>query len=282
MSHEILIITHPRRRDAEESAEVMADELARQGVTVRRDGEVGDAELVVVLGGDGTILDAAERTRPSGTPILGINYGHVGFLAEVEPESIPRVVEQIVAREWTLEKRMTINVDTHLPDGNVLQGWALNEAALEKTEGLMVEVKIGVDGRGLSTFSCDSVLMATATGSTAYAFSAGGPVVWPNVEAMLLVPVAAHALFTRPLVVGPDSTLEITLGRAQARMWCDGRRVSPTPPGSKIKAYRSDRYVYLARLNDAPFSGRLVRKFNLPVEGWGNGRDIGDDRRDSH
>lgn len=268
MTREIYVVAHKFRPDAQQSAAMMADQLESHGFTVRKSGPVGDAEMVVVLGGDGTILSAAELTRGTEIPIVGINYGHVGFLAEVEPEGLPRVVEQITERQWTLDRRMTIDIEVMLPDSSRATSWTLNEAALDKHGQPMIEVSLGVDGRGVSSFACDSVLMATPTGSTAYTFSAGGPVVWPDVEAMLLVPVAAHALFTRPLVVGPNSELQVVLDSDGAKLVCDGRRELPVAAGSIISARKSDYPVYLARLNDTPFSGRLVKKFDLPVRGF--------------
>ncbi|WP_182354825.1 NAD kinase [Flaviflexus huanghaiensis] len=268
MTREIYLVTHRYRPDAQHSAASIEAELTRHGFDVRRSGPLGDAQIVVVLGGDGTILSATELTRGTEIPIVGINYGHVGFLAEVEPEGLSRVVEQITERQWTLDRRMTMDIDVTLSDGTRASSWTLNEAALDKHGNPMIDVSLGVDGRGVSSFSCDSVLMSTPTGSTAYSFSAGGPVVWPDVEAMLLVPIAAHALFTRPLVVGPGSQLEVALHSAGAVLVCDGRRNLPVDAGSLISARKSDYPVYLARLNDTPFSGRLVKKFGLPVRGW--------------
>lgn len=268
MSRQIHLVTHRHRTDAQQSAAIIEAELTKHGFTVTRSGPLADAEIVVVLGGDGTILAASELTRGSEIPIVGINYGHVGFLAEIEPDGLSRVVEQITEREWTLDRRMTMDIEVNLPDGSRVNSWTLNDAALDKHGNPMIEVSLGVDGRGVSSFSCDSVLMATPTGSTAYSFSAGGPVVWPDVEAMLLVPVAAHALFTRPLVVGPDSELQVVLDTDGARLVCDGRRELPVKAGSLITARKSEHPVYLARLNETPFSGRLVKKFHLPVRSW--------------
>ncbi|MCL3777898.1 MULTISPECIES: NAD kinase [unclassified Actinomyces] len=232
----------------------------------------GGADLVLVLGGDGTILRACEIARDLDVPLVGINTGHVGFLAEADPDDVEQVVTDLVAGRYTVDERMTIEVEVETPDGKVTHGWALNEAALEKRDrARMLEIAVGVDGQAVSSFGCDGLLLATPTGSTAYAFSAGGPVIWPEVEALLLVPIAAHALFTRPLVVGPRSCLEVRVretGLQQAEIWCDGRRMLPVPPHSVIRVRRGERNVRLARLNDAPFSERLVRKFSLPVAGW--------------
>ncbi|KMY22635.1 NAD(+) kinase [Actinobaculum suis] len=227
------------------------------------------SDIILVLGGDGTLLRGAEIGRQVDAPVMAINYGHMGFLSEAEPAALPQVARRIAAGDWRVEERMTVDVMVRHPDGHTETGWALNEASVEKDSGSrLIEVSIGVDGRELSAFKADSVLISTPTGSTAYNFSAGGPVVWPDVEAMLLTPVAAHALFTRPLVVGPDSELEVRILRAGSIIWCDGRRGLAAPPGSVIRAVRGSIPVKLARLSDVPFSGRLVTRFELPVKGW--------------
>lgn len=231
-----------------------------------------DVEIAVVIGGDGTILRAIELVHGTSVPVLGINLGHVGFLAELDEAEIADAVQRIAQRDYSVEHRMTVDVVVLLPDGSERRAWAVNEASVEKdVRERMIELAVGVDGRGLESFGCDGVVLATPTGSTAYAFSAGGPVVWPDVEALLLVPISAHALFARPLVVGPDSVLEVELmDRTQARaiMWCDGRRTLELPPGSRVEVRRGTQRVALARLHPGPFTARLVRKFGLPVAGW--------------
>ncbi len=232
----------------------------------------GEIDFVIVLGGDGTILRACEEAREHDVPLLGVNTGRVGFLAEADPEAVEKVVADIVAGRYQVDKRMTLDIEVENPGGVITRDWALNEAALEKCDrARMIELAIGVDGQAVSSFGCDGLVMSTPTGSTAYAFSGGGPVIWPEVEALLLVPLAAHALFTRPLVLGPDNCLEVVIqytGFGGAEIWCDGRRSQLVGAGSRIRVTRSARPVRLARLNDAPFSTRLVRKFSLPVEGW--------------
>ena len=278
MTRRILVVCHEGRHDAVRAADRVSDDLRGHGVETVRNGSAEGVELVVVLGGDGTILRAAEEARNHDVPVLGVNLGHVGFLAEAEPEALPEVVARIVERDYTVEERMTLDVQVTTPDGQVQRSWALNEAAVEKGErARMVVATIGVDGRGLSSFGCDAIILATPTGSTAYAFSGGGPVVWPDVEALLLVPIAAHALFTRPMVVGPSSVLEVEVlpyEETHAVVWCDGRRLLDAPAGSRIEVRRGERPVRLARLTEAPFSGRLVAKFNLPVKGWRNLREV--------
>jgi NAD+ kinase len=231
-----------------------------------------DIELVICLGGDGTILKAAEIMRGQNAPLLGVNMGHVGFLAELEPEDLDETIGRVLAKDYLVENRMTLDVRVELNGETVFETWALNEASVEKmSRERMIEVVIGVDDRPISTFGCDGVLMATPTGSTAYSFSAGGPVVWPTVDALIMVPLSAHALFSRPLVTAPSSTLTVdVLSRngASGVLCCDGRRTFALAPGSRVIVNRSETPGQLARTHSGPFSERLVKKFSLPTEGW--------------
>jgi NAD+ kinase len=232
-----------------------------------------ELELVIVLGGDGTILRAAELARGCNAPLLGVNLGHVGFLAEADREDLTATVDRALARDYAVEERLTLAVRVKDVSGEVIwESWALNDASVEKaSRERSLEVAIEVDGRPLSTFGCDGVVMSTPTGSTAYSFSAGGPVVWPSVEALLMVPLSAHALFARPLVVGPDSSLAVELLQRSVGsgvVWCDGRRTFDLPSGSRVIVRKSPIPVRLARLSLGPFTDRLVNKFALPVAGW--------------
>jgi NAD+ kinase len=232
----------------------------------------GELEITIVLGGDGTILRAAEITRGCSAPLLGVNLGHVGFLAESERDGLTESIARVLARDYLVEERMTLNVRVKVDAEVVFETWALNEASVEKaSRERMLEVVIEIDGRPLSSFGCDGVVMATPTGSTAYAFSAGGPVVWPSVDAILLVPLSAHALFAKPLVVGPNSALAVELlDRTQGTgvLNCDGRRTFDLPRGARVVVRRSPTPVRLARLTQGPFVDRLVNKFNLSISGW--------------
>lgn len=232
----------------------------------------GDVELVMVLGGDGTILRAAELVREADIPLLGVNLGHVGFLAESERADLEETVRWVADRSYTVEERTTIEVLVWHGGTLLASSWALNEAAIEKANReRMIEVVMEVDGRPVSSFGCDGVVLATPTGSTAYAFSASGPIVWPEVEALLMVPISAHALFAKPLVVAPTSVLAVELltrTDAAGVLWCDGRRSIDLPPGARVEVRRSERPVRLARTHQTPFSERLVRKFELPIQGW--------------
>lgn len=302
VARHVLVIAHTGRSDSLDAAVVVCRQLIAAGVVpvttdrerrdilsrepeltgIRRltegidDGEegigFGDIELAVVLGGDGTILRAAEMVRGCAAPLLGVNLGHVGFLAESERDDLTATVRRAVDRDYLVEERMTLDVRVEIDSEEVYRTWALNEATVEKaSRERMLEVVIEVDGRPLSTFGCDGVVMSTPTGSTAYAFSAGGPVVWPELDAMLLVPLSPHALFARPLVVGPDSVFAVdVLGRNQGTgvLWCDGRRTHELARGSRVITRRSPVPVRLARLHQGPFTDRLVEKFKLPTTGW--------------
>ncbi|MEN9660457.1 MAG: hypothetical protein RLZZ443_386 [Actinomycetota bacterium] len=237
-----------------------------------RDCAESDLELAIVLGGDGTILKAAEIVRAANTPLLGINLGHVGFLAEGERHELSTLISRVAAKDYQVTERLALDVSVLVGGEQVYSTWALNEATVEKSSReRMLEVVIEVEGHPLSSFGCDGVVMSTPTGSTAYAFSAGGPVVWPSVEALLMVPLSAHALFSRPLVVNPDSMLAVEVLRRSAGsgvLWCDGRRTYELAPGSRVEVRRSEQPVRIVRLSDSPFTNRLVNKFALPVAGW--------------
>ncbi|GLW99835.1 NAD kinase [Microtetraspora sp. NBRC 16547] len=256
--------------------DVEAEEIACPGAEIAptAPGSLHESELMIVLGGDGTLLRAAEMARPAGVPLLGVNLGHVGFLAEAEVADLGAAVDRVVDGHYEVEERMTVEVAIRLNGSTLAETWALNEATVEKVDR-MLELVAEIDGRPLSRWGCDGVICATPTGSTAYAFSAGGPVVWPEVEALLMVPISAHALFARPMVVSPRSTLamEIVPETSAGVLWCDGRRRFDVPPGARVEVRRGGVPVRLARLlgvetTGAPFTDRLVAKFGLPVEGW--------------
>ncbi len=288
----ILLVTNTRRQEAVTVARATAQALLEQGmgvVATRDEWEVLDApgvlpvemtpdgaaafgcELTVVLGGDGTVLRGAERARGTGVPLLGVNLGHVGFLAELEREDLQEVVQAVVHRDYRVEQRMTVEARIFDADVEVAHTWALNEVSIEKApEDRMLDLMVEVDGRPLSRWLCDGVVCATPTGSTAYSFSAGGPVVWPEVEALLLVPLSAHALFARALVTAPTTrmVIESVAPEKQGVLWADGRRAFTLPHNARIEVNRHPEPVSFARLRDAPFTDRLVAKFALPIDGW--------------
>ena len=295
MTREALLVSHTgKRRNADHARTVAADLLAAgfvvrvlaeehaelripEAVPVTGTAAADGAEIVFALGGDGTFLRAAELARPAGAPLLGINLGKVGFLAEAEVDDLDRVVREVVAQAYTVDERLTVDVTADCDGQPVVRTWALNEVTVEKgAREKMLEVLVDVDGRPLSRYGCDGVVCATPTGSTAYAFSAGGPVVWPEVEALLLVPISAHALFSRALVIAPTSVATITVEpyTTFALLSCDGRRSVDLAPGSVVTVRRGELPVRVVRLRPRPFTDRLVAKFGLPVDGWRGNRTI--------
>jgi NAD+ kinase len=295
VTRSVLLLAHTGRQTTVDAVRAAAQQLLKAGIEVRllaeeaeeiavpgavvhegQDAAVG-AEVVLVLGGDGTILRAAEIARGAQVPLLGVNLGRVGFLAEVEVSHLERTVEHVLDRDYVVEERLTVDV-TVLQDGSaVAHEWALNEVSVEKSDrARMLDVVVEVDGRPLSRWGCDGVLAATPTGSTAYAFSAGGPVVWPSVQALLVVPISAHALFARPMVVAPSSmvAMEVLPTGSAAVLACDGRRTVDLPHGSRVEVRRGSLPVLLARPpGPRTFTDTLVEKFQLPVDGWRGAAD---------
>jgi NAD+ kinase len=304
-SRKVLLVTHTRRPEALAAALETCQKLVAAGITpvmlaadhaelatysddqlaarsagslpegiqfLERDCSLEELEVAMVLGGDGTILKAAEIVRHAQVPLIGINLGHVGFLAESERDGLAEAVDRVVARDYVVKERMTLDVRVFVEGTEVYRTWALNEATVEKSEReRMLEVVVEVEEHPLSSFGCDGIVIATPTGSTAYAFSAGGPVVWPSVEALLMVPLSAHALFARPLVIKPDALVAVEVLQRSAGhgvLWCDGRRTWELPPGARVEVMRSEKPVLLARLRNSTFTDRLVKKFALPVAGW--------------
>lgn len=297
----VLVVTHTAREEAIAAAAVTFEQMIAGGITpvisaadlanfkkittntllaqvigklktLEVDCQISELELVVVLGGDGTILKAAEIVRDHSIPLMGINLGHVGFLAESEREEFTEAVRRVLDHNYEIKERLTLEVAVFVDGKEVFRTWALNEATVEKNaRERMLEVVLEIEGHPLSSFGCDGVVISTPTGSTAYAFSAGGPVVWPSVEALLVVPLSAHALFARPLVVKPDAMVAVEVLQRSAGhgiLWCDGRRSWELPPGARVEVTRSSQPVKLARLRSSTFTDRLVNKFSLPVAGW--------------
>lgn len=298
----VLVVSHTRREDAQNAARQVTEQLRLGGITpvfpaaelaelqkaeqeagisdspiasvavLGENCQISDLELVIVLGGDGTILKAAELVRAAATPLLGINLGHVGFLAESERDGLDDAVKRVVAKDYLIKERLTLDVKVFVDGAEVFSTWALNEATIEKSSTeKMLEVVLEIDRKPLTSFGCDGVIIGTPTGSTAYAFSAGGPVIWPSVEAISVVPLSAHALFARPLVVSPRATIAVEVlhrSNGSGVLWADGRRTWHLPPGARVEAKRSETPVRLARFRQGPFNDRLVKKFSLPVDGW--------------
>ena len=282
---EVLLVLHPTRPEAKELAGSIVKTLSAEGFSFISSADTGisgvtqvaseqirqrygEIELVLVLGGDGTILRGAEQIHGANIPVLGINLGHVGFLAEIGKPSQTEIISAIRDKKYKTEKRMTLAYQVFRGDELVTKGWALNEVTVERSTEAMIELFVQVDHRPLSRWGCDGVICATPTGSTAYAFSAGGPVVWPEVEALVLLPLAAHALFSDPMVIGADSEIAIDVESDEGVLSADGLRKFALKEKDRVVLTSDKSYINLAHIDAAPFTDRLVAKFKLPVDGW--------------
>lgn len=281
MSRSVIFLVNASRPEALIATKELSQLLLKEGFNLSTPSEINvlgitqspidqlnSAELVVVLGGDGTILRGAEVARSQGIPILGINLGHVGFLAEVEKPSLPEIAASIISKGYKTESRMVLNYSVQRNGTEISKGWALNEVTVERDGTTMVELFVQIDDRPLSRWGCDGLICSTPTGSTAYAFSAGGPVLWPEIDALVLLPISAHALFARPMVVSPQSQIVVEIESSDALLSADALRKLPLRAGDRVAIIKDDSVIKLAHVKPTLFTDRLVAKFKLPVEGW--------------
>jgi NAD+ kinase len=275
----ILLVVHPTRPAAAKFGNILLEKFLAEKFEVfstqpqlisgsKPLAEIANLDLVIVLGGDGTILRAAEIVRGFEIPIIGINLGNVGFLAEIAQPTADEIVSAIRNGGFHREPRLVLKYEVLRNEKSIYQGWALNEVTVERSSTQMLELFLQIDGRPLSKWGCDGVICATPTGSTAYAFSAGGPVVWPEVSALVLLPLAAHALFSRPMVVSPDCEIVIDVISNEAQISSDGLRQMELSVGDRIILTKDQNKIQLAYINEGNFTDRLVAKFKLPIEGW--------------
>jgi NAD+ kinase len=276
-----VLIVNPSRAEAVQAASVLAgllleadfdlfttSEVSISGVTNSSADDLPAVEIAVVLGGDGTILRGAELTRERNIPLLGINIGHVGFMAEVIRPEISAVAKSVIDKSYGLDSRMVLAYEV-IRSGKVIDtGWALNEVTVERQHTTMVELFVQIDGRPLSRWGCDGLIASTPTGSTAYAFSAGGPVLWPEVEALVLLPISAHALFARPMVISPKSEIVVEIQSDEGLLSADALRKFPLTRGDQVRITRDASKILLSHIVATTFTDRIVAKFKLPVEGW--------------
>ena len=266
----ILLLVNASREEAKGAAETISKILVAAGIKIYTpaDSDIAHVEVVLVLGGDGTILRGAEFALNENIPLLGINLGHVGFMAEVEAFTFEKVAQAVIDKDYVLDPRMLLTFQVKRGKNIIDQGWALNEISIERKSTTMAELFVQIDNRPLSRWGCDGIICATPTGSTAYAFSAGGPVLWPEVQAMVLLPIAAHALFARPMVIAPTSTIGITIESSDASLSADALRKIELEKNDHIEITKNSKQVILAHLKSTIFTDRLVAKFKLPIEGW--------------
>jgi len=266
----ILMLINPSREEAKGASEAITKALSTAGIDVYTpsDSKIPDVDVVLVLGGDGTILRGAEYALERKVPLLGINLGHVGFMAEVDTFTFAEVAQSIIDKDYVLDERMLLTFQVKRGNKVIEQGWALNEVSVERKSTTMLELFVQIDDRPLSRWGCDGIICATPTGSTAYAFSAGGPVLWPEVQALVLLPIAAHALFAKPMVIAPSSTIGIAIESADASLSADALRKINLQKNDHVELTKNTDKVVLAHLKSTVFTDRLVAKFKLPIEGW--------------
>lgn len=281
MSRHAIFLINSSRTEAVSAAKEISQILLKEGFQLSTPSDVNiigitqssaenlnGAEVVIVLGGDGTILRGAEIARTQNIPILGINLGHVGFLAEVEKPALTEIAASIVAKNFVTENRMVLQYSVIRESTVISTGWALNEVTVERNGTTMVELFVQIDNRPLSRWGCDGLICSTPTGSTAYAFSAGGPVLWPEIDALVLLPISAHALFARPMVVAPTSEIVVEIESSDALLSADALRKLPLRSGDRVQITKDSSVIKLSHINPTLFTDRLVAKFKLPVEGW--------------
>jgi len=276
----LLVVCNPGRVDAVVAAVELQQNLASTfaiytisdveipGMIKSTLADLPQIEVAVVLGGDGTMLRAAEVAQEHDIPLLGVNLGHVGFLSEVERSQISDVIDALVNKTYVIDPRITLGYSVERDGQVVTSGWALNEVTVEREKATMVELFLEIDNRPISRWGCDGLICSTPTGSTAYAFSTGGPVVWPQVDALVVLPISAHALFSRPLVISPTSQIAVGIESTEALLSADALRKFPLRAGDRVTVTKNSRIIQLAHLKNTLFSDRLVAKFKLPVEGW--------------
>jgi NAD+ kinase len=276
----LLIVCNPSRKDAIAAAVELQQKLSSTfgiytisdvdiaGVTNAQVDTLPEIEVGVVLGGDGTMLRAAEVAQERGIALLGVNLGHVAFLSEVENSKISEVIDALLEKSYVIDPRITLGYSVYRNGNLVDTGWALNEVTVEREKATMVELFLEIDNRPISRWGCDGLICSTPTGSTAYAFSAGGPIVWPEVDALVVLPISAHALFSRPLVIAPTSQIAVVIESNEAFLSADALRKFHLLHGDRVVVTKNPRIIKLAHLKNTLFSDRLVAKFKLPVEGW--------------
>jgi NAD+ kinase len=281
MSRHAIFVVNASRAEAVAATKEISQILLKEGFTLSTPSEISilgisqhpaeelpKAEVVLVLGGDGTILRGSEIARRQDIPILGINLGHVGFMAEVEKPALSEIAASVIAKDYVTENRMVLKYLVERNGKSVDTGWALNEVTVERDGTTMVELFVQIDGRPLSRWGCDGLICSTPTGSTAYAFSAGGPVLWPQVDALVLLPISAHALFSRPMVVSPTSEIIVDIESSDALLSSDSLRKFSLQLGDRVIITRDQSVIKLSHIKPTLFTDRLVAKFKLPVEGW--------------
>jgi NAD+ kinase len=257
----VSLVVHDGKPKAVELERSLTTYFDKRGVSVG-----DDADLVVSLGGDGTMVRGARRAYSLDAPLLGVNLGELGYLSEIDPPKAQEALDRIFEGSFEIEERLMIACSTSV-DGKEVSYVGLNEVLVERSgTHRLVRLGVKIGGESLAAFNADGVIVATPTGSTAYALSAGGPIVSPSAQCLILVPVSAHMIFSRPFVLSADETVEITVeGDQVAALSLDGAEGCLVGAGSPVSVRRADRPLRLMRLGGPGFVERLRVKLDLPV-----------------
>ncbi|MFZ0668002.1 MAG: NAD(+)/NADH kinase [Acidimicrobiales bacterium] len=274
----IAFVIHPERPEAADLASRATEWLADRGhdvvltegdeecIDTTADPQLDGADLAVSLGGDGTMLRTVNLAWAPGVPVLGVNLGHLGYLTEVEPSGLEVALEKFLSGDYSLEERMMLDVSWRSPtQGPVGRCLALNEAVLEKTvPGHTIRLAASIGGRPFVTYAADGLIVATATGSTAYNLSVRGPILSPGLKAVIVTPISPHMLFDRPLVLDPSESLELTVaGPRPGVLVVDGRTVATLDAGDVMSCAASERAVRLVTFGPRDFHAILRARFHL-------------------
>ncbi len=267
----IVIVGKPDDPRVIEPLEQLRAHLTKAGVTLLAGEDVDSADLVMAIGGDGTMIYASRLTRESGTPILGINRGRLGFLADITPEEMLTSVDHVLQGNYTTDSRLLLEACLLRGSGDQEVAFALNDVVLQRREtGRMVDFETRIAGQYVNTHSGDGLVIATPTGSTAYALSCGGPIIEPQLDAIVVVPICPHTLTDRPIVIAADQAVEVSLLQRDdtlAEITVDGFSVGDIRPGDKLQISAANNRVTLVHPPGYDFYGILRSKLF-----WG--RDI--------
>ncbi len=255
-----------RRGDARvaEPMSVLITHLTEAGIEVLPEEHVAQADLVIAVGGDGTMLYAGSLTRENDIPLLGINRGRLGFLADVMTDDMLTSVDHILAGNYTVESRLLLSAELQRANGEVVTAIAFNDVVLQRSEtGRMVDFETSVAGQFVNTHSGDGLIVATPTGSTAYALSCGGPIVEPHLDAMVVVPICPHTLTDRPLVIAASQPIRIRLLNREhtaAAVAIDGHSIGPISPDDSLMISAAEIRIRLIHPPGYDFYGILRSK----------------------
>ena len=245
----IVIVGKPDDPRVAEPSEQLRAHLTKAGVKLLTREEIDNADLVIAVGGDGTILYASRLARESGTPILGINRGRLGFLADVTPEEMLTSVDNILQGNYSTDSRLLLEARLLRSNGDQEVAYALNDVVLQRREtGRMVDFETRIAGQFVNTHSGDGLVIATPTGSTAYALSCGGPIIEPQLDAVVVVPISPHTLTDRPIVVSAGQPVEVSLLQrddTKAEITVDGYPMGDIWPGDKLQISAANNRVTL-------------------------------------